>query len=150
MDYQNIIAQLPYTKPFLFVDELEHVDESGCKGNFSFSADSDFYKGHFKNDPVTPGVILTECCAQIGVVCLGIFLLAGDSDSSRTDLKIGLSSSEMEFLLPVLPNEQVTVTSKKLYFRFHKLKCEVKMYNSEDKLVCKGTIAGMIKAESHA
>lgn len=150
MDYQNIISQLPYTKPFLFVDELEHVDENGSKGSYTFSGDADFYKGHFKNNPVTPGVILTECCAQIGVVCLGIFLLAGDSDFSRTDLKIGLSSSEMEFLLPVLPNEKVTVTSKKLYFRFHKLKCEVKMYSSEGKLICKGTIAGMIKAESHA
>jgi len=150
MDYQNIISQLPYTKPFLFVDELEHVDENGSKGSYTFSGDADFYKGHFKNNPVTPGVILTECCAQIGVVCLGIFLLAGDSDFSTCDLKIGLSSSEMEFLLPVLPNEKVTVKSKKLYFRFHKLKCEVKMYSSEGKLICKGTIAGMIKAERNA
>lgn len=147
MNYQKIISRLPYSNPFLFVDELEHVDENGSKGSYTFSADSDFYKGHFKNKPITPGVILTECCAQIGVVCFGIFLLENDSDSSINDLKIGFSSSEMEFLLPVLPNEKVTVISKKVYFRFHKLKCEVKMYNSKGKLVCKGTIAGMITSE---
>mgnify|MGYP000158759414 CR=1 FL=1 len=144
MNHQNIISQLPYSKPFLFVDELEHVDENGVKGNYTFSAESDFYKGHFKDNPVTPGVILTECCAQIGVVCLGVFLVGVESDFSGKDFKIGLSSSEMEFLLPVFPNEKVTVTSKKDYFRFHKLKCEVKMHNSQGKLVCKGTIAGMI------
>ena len=149
MNRQNIIAQLPYSKPFLFVDELEIVDEHGAKGNYTFLADSDFYKGHFKNNPVTPGVILTECCAQIGVVCLGIFLLGTESDVSTKNLKIGLSSSEMEFLLPVFPNEKVTVASKVVYFRFHKLKCAVKMHDSGGNLVCKGTISGMITSETN-
>jgi len=107
----------------------------------------DFYKGHFKDNPITPGVILTECCAQIGVVCLGIHLLTNSAADSN--LAIGLSSSEMEFYIPVMPNEKVRVVSKKVYFRFHKLKCEVKMYNADQKLVCKGTISGMLKAIAH-
>jgi len=146
MDYQKIITKLPYTKPFLFVDSLDDVDENGAKGSFTFYKDSDFYQGHFKDNPVTPGVILTECCAQIGLVCLGIFLMGDESGSTVSEsFKIGMSSSEMEYFLPVLPDEKVTVTSKKVYFRFHKLKCEVKMHNSSGKLVCRGTIAGMIK-----
>lgn len=142
MNYQRILQRLPYTKPFLFVDELEHIDENGAKGNYTFSADSEFYKGHFKGNPVTPGVILTECCAQIGLVCLGLHLLGADDLS---ELKIGMSSSEMEFLLPVYPNEKVTVTSDKIYFRFNKLKCKVKMHNAKGELVCTGTLAGMLK-----
>jgi 3-hydroxyacyl-[acyl-carrier-protein] dehydratase len=51
----------------------------------------------------------------------------------------------MEFLLPVFPEEKVTVVSEKIYFRFHKLKCAVKMFNDEGELVCKGEIAGMIR-----
>ena len=145
MTPNKIFALLPYNKPFLFVDELIDVDEEGVKGAYTFDGDADFYKGHFKDNPVTPGVILTECCAQIGVVSLGVFLL-GDSISKH--LKIALSSSEMEFYLPVYPNDRVVVTSQKEYFRFHKLKCAVKMHNSEGKLVCKGTIAGMFKAEA--
>lgn len=74
MKFNNIISQLPYSEPFLFVDELLHVDENGATGTYTFKKNLDFYKGHFKDNPVTPGVILTETMAQIGMVCLGIFL----------------------------------------------------------------------------
>ena len=139
--YKDILAKLPYSKPFLFVDALLFVDENGVKGSHTFSSDSDFYKGHFKNYPVTPGVILTETMAQIGVVCLGIFLLG---NKFNNDIKIGLTSSEIEYLKPVFPNEKVTVVSEKIYFRFGKLKCKVKMLNANNEEVCHGTIAGII------
>lgn len=140
--YNWIVNQLPYTEPFLFVDEIQHVNDKGVEGSYRFSSDAYFYKGHFKNNPVTPGVILTECCAQIGLVCLGIYLLG--QKTALENIAIGMSSSEMEFLLPVFPGERVTVVSELAYFRFQKLKCEVKMYNKDGKLVCKGVLAGMI------
>ena len=145
MNGKEIIQQLPYSEPFLFVDELIHVDENGVEGAYTFNKDADFYRGHFKNSPVTPGVILTECAAQIGLVALGIYLLSSNKEIMNTDLQIGLSSSEMEFYEPVFPSERVTVSSEKIYFRFQKLKCKVKMHNSAGKLVCKGVIAGMFK-----
>lgn len=149
MNPDQIISHLPYTKPFLFVDELLEISKNGLKGTFTFRKNQDFYKGHFKNNPVTPGVILTECCAQIGLVCLGIYLLDKVTSVTTEKIQIGMSSAEMEFLLPVYPEEKVSVTSEKLYFRFHKLKCAVKMHNAQGKLVCKGEIAGMIKLEEH-
>ncbi|WP_339704790.1 FabA/FabZ family ACP-dehydratase [uncultured Kriegella sp.] len=142
--YDDIIQKLPYEKPFLFVDTLLHVDENGAEGCFTFSDTLSFYRGHFKNNPITPGVILTECCAQIGLVCLGIFLLDQRDQWKQSGLKMGLSSSEMEFFLPVLPNEKVRVCSEKVYFRFNKLKCLLRMYNESDELVCKGKISGML------
>jgi 3-hydroxyacyl-[acyl-carrier-protein] dehydratase len=75
MTNQEIISKLPYSKPFLFVDELLQINENGVEGTYTFDGNLDFYKGHFKDYPVTPGVILTETMAQIGLVCLGIFLL---------------------------------------------------------------------------
>jgi 3-hydroxyacyl-[acyl-carrier-protein] dehydratase len=141
MTKEQIIAKLPYTKPFLFVDELLHIDENGAVGTFVFDKDLDFYKGHFKDNPITPGVILTETMAQIGVVSLGIYLLGEDFNS---DTKVALTSSEIEYLKPVYPNEKVTVVSENIYFRFGKLKCRVKMFNAADEEVCRGTIAGMI------
>jgi len=148
MTKNQIIAHLPYTKPFHFVDALSIITEDGAKGQYTFARDSDFYKGHFKNAPVTPGVILTECCAQIGLVCLGIYLMNG-SDASLKGLQIGMSSSEMEFLLPVFPGETVTVASEKVYFRFNKLKCKVKMYNDRSELVCRGVLSGMLKVNAN-
>ncbi|KIA83697.1 hydroxymyristoyl-ACP dehydratase [Kaistella solincola] len=144
MEVSEILKKLPYSAPFLFVEELLHVDENGATGTFTFNENLDFYKGHFKENPVTPGVILTETMAQIGVVCLGIFLVGNELNSES---QIGLASTEIEFLKPVFPGEKVTVISEKIYFRFNKLKCRVKMLNENSEIVCEGTIAGIIKVK---
>lgn len=141
MELNDIIKQLPYSEPFLFVDELLSADETGVTGTYTFKENLDFYKGHFKNNPVTPGVILTETMAQIGMVCLGIFLLNNDLQS---DTVIAFTSADMEFLKPVYPNEKVTVTSEKMFFRFGKLKCSAVMKNEAGQEVCRGILAGMI------
>ena len=141
MTNKEIISKLPYSKPFLFVDELLHIDESGVEGTYTFDENLDFYKGHFKDNPVTPGVILTEVMAQIGLVSLGIYLL---NNTCTSNTSIALTSNDIEFLKPVFPKEKVTVISEKIYFRFGKLKCKVKMINEKEEEVCSGTIAGII------
>lgn len=141
MKNQEIISKLPYSKPFLFVDEIIQINENGVVGSFTFDEHLDFYKGHFKENPVTPGVILTEVMAQIGLVCLGIFIL---DDSFNSESSIALTSTDIEFLKPVFPNEKVTVISEKVYFRFGKLKCKVSMINEKEETVCTGTISGMM------
>ena len=146
MDSQKIISFLPYTKPFLFVDEITQTSENGVTGNYTFKENEYFYEGHFINNPITPGVILTETMAQIGLVCLGIYLLK-DEISSDNKPQIALTSNEIDFILPVYPAEKITVISEKVYFRFNKLKCTVKMVNAKNELVCRGSIAGMIIAK---
>ena len=144
MTSEEIILNLPYQHPFLFVDELVTVSDNGIEGNYTFKNDEYFYKGHFKDNPITPGVILTETMAQIGVVCLGIQLM-GKHISVDNKPKIALTSQAVDFYLPVYPNDKVTVISEKEYFRFNKLKCKVKMLNASNELVCRGSISGMIK-----
>jgi 3-hydroxyacyl-[acyl-carrier-protein] dehydratase len=129
------------------VDEVLSVSEENISGTYTFHKDAFFYKGHFKNNPVTPGVILTECMAQIGLVCLGIHI--SSKEKSSTNPTFALSSTEIDFYLPVFPDEKVTVLSEKKYFRFNKLKCEVKMLNVNDEIVAKGTISGMILKQNN-
>ena len=146
MTKEKIILLLPYQEPFLFVDELDTISNEGVTGSYTFKKDAYFYKGHFKDNPITPGVILTECMAQIGVVCLGIYMLK-DEISEHNKPQIALTSSQVDFFLPVFPGEIVTVVSEKEVFRFNKLKCKVKMFNHKNELVCRGQISGMLKAE---
>jgi 3-hydroxyacyl-[acyl-carrier-protein] dehydratase len=141
LNNQEIIAKLPYSEPFLFVDELISIDENGAEGTFKFDENLEFYKGHFKEKPITPGVILTEVMAQIGLVCLGIYLLNNEFSKNTS---IALTSTNIDFLKPVFPNEKVTVISEKMYFRFGKLKCKVTMKNEKEEVVCRGEIAGII------
>jgi 3-hydroxyacyl-[acyl-carrier-protein] dehydratase len=143
MTSKEIIKLLPYQSPFLFVDQLTEMSSEGITGNYTFKKDEYFYKGHFKNNPITPGVILTECMAQIGVVCLGIYMLK-DEILEEKKPQIALTSSQVDFFLPVFPGEKVTVISEKEVFRFNKLKCKVKLFNEKNELVCRGLISGMI------
>lgn len=148
MKKNTIIQHLPYKPPFLFVEELSHISENGSEGYYTFKNDEFFYQGHFKDRPITPGVILIEVMAQIGVVCLGIYLLK----KNFTDLKkpqIALTSNKIDFFLPVKPKERVKVVSEKIYFRLNKLKCKVQLFNKENELVCRGTISGMLKVKNN-
>ena len=148
MKSTEITSKLPYSAPFLFVDEITSVSENTIEGNYLFDTSHDFYRGHFKDNPVTPGVILAECMAQIGVVSLGIYLFSKQTEASGTP-RIAMTSSNVEFIKPVYPGEKVFVKSEKKYFRFNKLKCVVIMTDTEENIICRGEISGMIlKAES--
>jgi len=144
MSAKDIIQLLPYSEPFLFVDELIEMDADSICGSYTFREDAFFYQGHFKDYPVTPGVILTETMAQIGLVCFGIYLLK-ETISEENFPKIALASNNIHFYRPVFPGEKVIVISEKVYFRFGKLKCNVLMKNAEGDIVCKGEISGMMK-----
>jgi 3-hydroxyacyl-[acyl-carrier-protein] dehydratase len=146
--YQYIIDQLPYTEPFLFVDKILNLSDNAITGQFTFKPSLDFYSGHFKDQPITPGVILTECAAQIGLACLGIHLLTKDNVAPTT-LSCVMTSAQVEFLKPVFPGETVKVEAVKQYFRFGKLKSEVIVYNATNEKVLKGAISGILKPKPH-
>lgn len=137
---QQIISLLPYKKPFLFVDEIHSVNESEITGSFYLDPKLDFYNGHFAAFPVTPGVILTEIMAQIGVASLGIYLTENEAAAPQP---FAMSEIKIDFLKPVYPDTVVTVVGKKQYFRFGKLKCFVQMTDPTGSIVCEGTIAGI-------
>lgn len=140
--YENILKKLPYEAPFLFVDEIHHLDNERVEGSYRFREDEFFYAGHFRGNPVTPGVILTECMAQIGLVGLGIHLLNPEEDAKP---QVAFTSSDVEYLKMILPGETVRVAARKVFWRLGKLKVNAELFNEKGELACKGTLSGMIK-----
>ena len=89
---------LPHRKPFLFVDKLLYCDQKRYVGEVTFGADAWFFKGHFPDYPVVPGVILVESMAQCGgaglvasgIVRNGLFFLIGvDGAKFRRQVRPG-------------------------------------------------------------
>ena len=146
--YKDILNHLPYKSSFRFVDNITELNDNGVVGEYTLRPDSFFYEDHFVGNPVTPGVIITEIMAQIGLVVLGVFLLSKDPEAGSGEGTTALplfTSTEISFHKMVLPGEKVTVISKKQYFRFGKLKCYVEMYDSSNDVIAKGMFSGIVK-----
>jgi 3-hydroxyacyl-[acyl-carrier-protein] dehydratase len=144
----HILNHLPYKSSFRFVDNISHLNEDEVRGEYTLRNDAFFYEDHFAGNPVTPGVIITEIMAQIGLVVLGIFLVLKETKFNYMEedsLFPLLTTTDVSFHKIVLPGQKVTVISKKQYFRFGKLKCYVEMLDSSKELVAKGMFSGIIK-----
>jgi len=57
---------LPHRAPFLFVDEIVEATNEKIVAKHVFTENEYFFKGHFPEYPVVPGVILVETMAQSG------------------------------------------------------------------------------------
>jgi|SRR5579872_2053552 len=145
--YTYILDLLPYKSSFRFVEEISFVDADKVIGHYTLKPDAFFYEDHFPGNPVTPGAILTEIMAQIGLVVLGIYLLTSGNEQTHPDGVFPLlSSASVEFFKPALPGQRLTVTSRKDYFRFGKLKCHVELHDSAGGLLAKGVFSGFLKS----
>lgn len=143
MSLTEILNLIPQQPPFRFVDAFTEADEQRISGHYTFREDAYFYQGHFPGHPITPGVILTECMAQIALVGHAIYLqsLKGNLSPGGT---LVFTHAEVDFLLPVYPGEKVRVQGARNYFRFNKMSTQAEMYNREERLVCKGKLEGMV------
>lgn len=148
MEASELLTYLPQQSPFRFVDEIVEIDEERIVGVYTFKKKEFFYEGHFPENPVTPGVILTEAMAQVGVVALGLHLLClREGKEALTKWTTFFTDCKMDFYKPVFPEQKVIIKGEKIFFRRMKLQSNVKMYLSggdqDGALVAEGTVSGM-------
>ncbi len=62
---------LPHRDPFLFVDSVDITEDGKIIGYRTFTDKEFFFKGHFPQYAVVPGVILVETMAQAGGAGVG-------------------------------------------------------------------------------
>lgn len=142
---QQVLAKVPQAFPFRFIDEILQIHDEGIKATYQFKSDEFFYKGHFPNNPITPGVILLETAAQASVVAYGIYLSTKYVPEINVDNFTTLFTEvEAEFFGMVKPEDKVIVEAKKVYFRRLKLKVTFIMsLANTDTIICSGSLSGM-------
>jgi len=101
---------LPHRPPFVFVREL-----IACKpGIFAecatiFESDDPMFAGHFPDNPLVPGVILTEALAQTA----GIAAAAAHPEDARPRFLLSAIRG-MKFFHAVRPQERIVLRAEKL------------------------------------
>lgn len=116
---KKIIESLPYSRPFLFVDEIAYIDQTSITGSYTFKKeDKSLYSGHFKKLSVIPGVLIIEAALQLAGVAHGVFLL-NLYDKTYAPY---LSYIKSDIYEGVIEGEKIITDAKIIYLRGNYLK----------------------------
>lgn len=137
----KVLALIPQQAPFRFIDRILELDSERVAGQYTFRQDEWFYRGHFPGKPVTPGVILLESMAQIGIVTLALYKLLEEGKDPADYLTL-FQDAQVEFIQPVFPGDTVTVKAEATLWRRGKIKAKVDLWKG-DVLAASGILAGM-------
>lgn len=71
LNREQIMEIIPHRDPFLLIDEVLEMEVGVRIKARKYIKEEDFwFKGHFPDYPVTPGVLMIEMLAQAGAVCM--------------------------------------------------------------------------------
>ena len=103
LDTEEIKKLIPHRDPFLFVDKCEIIVPGEHGKSFKkFNNDEYFFKGHFPDNPIVPGVIIVEAMAQTAGIVVS-YNLREYKDKSV----LFMSVNKAKFRKPILPNDDV-------------------------------------------
>ena len=114
-DKKDIMALLPHRPPFLFVD---YVTSFTCNKKIEterrLREDEPFFKGHFPQKPIMPGVLVTDALAQTSGLLWGFSkqITEGEDESKDKPPEIFfLAAVNMKYLNPAYPGDTLHMTS---------------------------------------
>lgn len=62
------LSSIPHRPPFLFVDEVVEASADRIVTRKLADPQAEFFRGHYPDHPVMPGVLICECCFQAGAL----------------------------------------------------------------------------------
>jgi 3-hydroxyacyl-[acyl-carrier-protein] dehydratase len=104
LNQEQIKEIIPHRDPFLLIDEvIEMVPSQKCVARKYIKEDDFWFKGHFPQQPVTPGVLMVEMLAQTGAVAI----LSAPEFKGKIALFAGIDKAK--FRRQVVPGDVLTL-----------------------------------------
>jgi beta-hydroxyacyl-ACP dehydratase FabZ len=125
LDSTAIQEILPHRYPFLLVDKIiEIVPRERIVGIKQVTINEYFFRGHFPEKPVMPGVLIIEALAQCGAI---LALREFADRSQKVPFFSGIESGR--FRRPVVPGDTLTleVTALRIGSRVQKMRGEARV-----------------------
>ena len=95
---------IPHRNPFLFLDKLFNIEKlTSATGYTVFTDNEPFFKGHFPEKSVVPGVILVEMMAQTAAALIAYSI----KEETFNKIVYLMNISDTKFRKPVFPNDEV-------------------------------------------
>jgi len=140
IDLERIKQMIPHRPPFLMIDRVvnavPNVEATGVK---LVDINDYYFKGHFPQRPVMPGVLIIEAMAQTAAV-LVVFTLGREAEGK---LVYFMSIDDARFRRPVFPGNELFIRVVRQRNRGNVWKFEGRAM-VEGKLMAEATFAAMI------
>ncbi len=107
LNIYDIQKLLPHRQPFLLIDKIMDITPESVVGVKNVTMNEEFFKGHFPENPVMPGVLLIEAMAQTG----GVLILKTVPDPENY-LTFFMKIDGVKFRSQVIPGDTVVFDLK--------------------------------------
>ena len=107
LNKEDIKKIIPQREPFLMVDEVEEcISGESAIAYKNVNKDEWYFKGHFPDNPIMPGVLICEALAQTGAVAI----LSMKENKGKNALFGGID--KMKFKKMVTPGDRLKLEVK--------------------------------------
>jgi len=103
LNKEQIKEIIPYDEPFLFVDGVEEIGETTISGFYQTSPDDYYFRGHFVNFKIMPGVLVVEALAQLSTILLRKKM--GEEHKKYHFLAYDVKGAQ--FFKPIFPGDKI-------------------------------------------
>ncbi len=108
LNKEEIKKIIPYEEPFLFVDGVEKMEKDTILGFYQTSKDDYYFKGHFVDFKIMPGVLVVEALAQLSTI-----LLRKKIGKDHKDYHfLAYNVRSVQFLKPIFPGERIDLKAE--------------------------------------
>tara|TARA_B100000315_G_scaffold193119_1_gene183610 strand:+ start:1424 stop:1849 length:426 start_codon:yes stop_codon:yes gene_type:complete len=134
VDFTKTLSGLPHSYPFQLIDRVLELEEGKGVGIKNVTINEPFFQGHFKDNPIMPGVLIVEAMSQMAGL-----VLQYEKKKNQNKTTFLARIKDIKFKMSVFPGDRLKITADTISSLSAIAQFSVKAF-VEDNLVAEGEI----------